>query len=205
MRTIYLLKVAVLIFTGSLFLGIPVATGQVTMPEVMDTGTLRNQLNYIHERTRIYENYRAIREDIFQKMRSNAMDSLEAAKLNINNLDRLLSESNAEIDSLNRDLQTTKDDLALAIKNKNSLSFLGITMSKIYYNTIMWSVIIALIAILTLLFITFSRNRSITVQLRKDLDEIREEFEEYRKTSRERYEKLVVSHFNEIKRLKESR
>jgi preprotein translocase subunit SecF len=205
MRTIHLIKVAITILICSFFLEIPVATGQTTMPEVMDTGTLRDQLNYIHERTRIYENYRAIREDIFQKMRSNTMDSLSDAKLNINNLELLLSDRNAKIDSLNRHLQTTENDLTLAIKNKNILSFLGITMSKTYYNTIMWSVIIALIALLVLLFLTFARNRTITVQLRKDLNETREEFEEYRKTSRERYEQLVVSHFNEIKKLKEAR
>ncbi len=205
MNKIQLIKVTLAIFICSAFSGISVVTGQTTMPEVMDTGTLGDQLNYIHERTRIYENYRAIREDIFQKMRRNTMDSLEAVKLNINNLTILLSESNAEIDSLNRDLQTTKEELALAIKNKNNLSFLGITMSKTYYNTIMWLVIIALTIILVLLFLTFSRNRTITVQLRKDLNEVREEFDVYRTSSRERYEKLVVSHFNEIKRLKESR
>jgi len=205
MNKIQLIKVTLAIFICSAFSGISVVTGQTTMPEVMDTGTLGDQLNYIHERTRIYENYRAIREDIFQKMRRNTMDSLEAVKLNINNLTILLSESNAEIDSLNRDLQTTKEELALAIKNKNSMSFLGTTMSKTYYNTIMWSVIIALIVILVLLFLSFTRNRTITIQIRKDLNEVREEFDEYRTSSRERYEKLVVSHFNEIKRLKESR
>jgi len=205
MNKIQLIKVTLAIFICSAFSGISVVTGQTTMPEVMDTGTLGDQLNYIHERTRIYENYRAIREDIFQKMRGNALDSLSDAKVNINNLDLLLSERSAEIDSLNRDLQTTKEDLALAIKNKNSMSFLGNTMSKTYYNTIMWSVIIALIVILVLLFLTFTRNRTITIQIRKDLNEVREEFDEYRTSSRERYEKLVISHFNEIKRLKESR
>jgi len=195
MNKIQLIKVTLAIFICSAFSGISVVTGQTTMPEVMDTGTLGDQLNYIHERTRIYENYRAIREDIFQKMRRNTMDSLSDAKVNVNNLDLLL----------NRDLQTTKEDLALAIKNKNSMSFLGNTMSKTYYNTIMWSVIIALIVILVLLFLTFTRNRTITIQIRKDLNEVREEFDEYRTSSRERYEKLVVSHFNEIKRLKESR
>ncbi len=204
-RTIQSIQAAVTILSCTFLLAISTVSAQTTMPEVMDTGTLEAQLNYIHERTRIYENYRAIREDIFQKMRSNVMDSLTTAKSNINNLDLLLSESNAKIDSLNQILKTTKDDLDLAIKNKNSLSFLGITMSKTYYNTIMWAGIIILLALLILLFLTFSRNRTITVQLRKDLNEVKEEFDEYRQSSRERYEKMVVSHFNEIKKLKESR
>lgn len=175
------------------------------MPEVMDTGTLGDQFNYIHERTRIYENYRAIREDIFQKMKSNALDSLSAVKININNLDLLLSERSAEIDSLNQILHKTKEDLDQAIKNKDTLMFFGIPMRKTLYNTIMWLLVIALAGFLILLVLIYSRNRAITVQLRKDLNEVREEFEEYRKSSRERYEKLVVSHFNEIKKLKESR
>ena len=41
---------------------------QYTMPEVMDTGTFRQQLDFVEERTRIYNDFRAIREDIFQKI-----------------------------------------------------------------------------------------------------------------------------------------
>ena len=130
MRVVKGVRVAVLIFACSMIIGIPHAAGQQSMPEVMDTGRLGDQLNYIHERTRIYENYRAIREDIFQKMKSNTMDSLSATKRNINELDRLLTRSNTGIDSLTSDLQKTKEDLDLAIKNKNSLTFLGINMSK---------------------------------------------------------------------------
>ena len=200
-----MIRAAVLIITCSILLGLPETRSQQRMPEVMDTGKLEDQLNYIHERTLIYENYRAIREDIFQKMRSNAMDSLSVAKENIHELDGLLTDRNNEIDSLNNNLQSTKEELDQAIKNRNSLTFLGISMSKALYNTILWSVIIALAVILVLVFLSYSRNRIITVQTQKDLEEIRGEFDSYRTTSRERYEKLVVSHHNEVKKLKESR
>ena len=79
MKIIHFIKVALTLFTCSFLLEIPIASCQTAMPEVLDTGTLDNQFTYIHERTRIYENYRAIREDMFQKIRSNAMDSLTAA------------------------------------------------------------------------------------------------------------------------------
>jgi hypothetical protein len=42
----------------------------------------------------------------------------------------------------------------------------------------------------------------ITVENKKELDETRESFENYKKEARERYEKLVVSHHNEIMKLK---
>ena len=41
-----------------------------TIQEVMDTATLENQLIFVQEHTRIYDNFRAIREDVFQKMKN---------------------------------------------------------------------------------------------------------------------------------------
>ena len=50
--------------------------GQTTMPDVLLKNTMKEQLNYLEERTKIYENYRAIREDMFQKVKGNISDTL---------------------------------------------------------------------------------------------------------------------------------
>ena len=60
--------------------------GQSVMPEVLENGTLNEQMDYIEQRTRIYENYRAIREDLFQKIKQNAIDSLMSSKAEIASL-----------------------------------------------------------------------------------------------------------------------
>jgi hypothetical protein len=44
----------------------------------------------------------------------------------------------------------------------------------------------------------------VTTQTRKELNNIQEEYDTYRKDSREKYEKLVVSHHNEMMKLKRS-
>jgi hypothetical protein len=41
---------------------------QTTIPDVLTKNSLKEQMNYLEERTKIYENYRAIREDMFQKL-----------------------------------------------------------------------------------------------------------------------------------------
>ena len=56
-------------------------TGQVTMPDVLLKSSLKDQLNYIEEHTIIYENYRAIREDIFQKIKRNVTDTLSSLNI----------------------------------------------------------------------------------------------------------------------------
>jgi len=182
--------------------GIYCTQAQTSMPEVLDTATLQQQLDYMEERMNIYNGYRAVRDDIFLKMNKNSLDSLNAAKREISRLEASLATTQSDMAVLQENLQQTSEDRDLAIKNKNSLSFLGIQMNKAFYNSIMWIIIIALVVLLILLFLMFKRSFVVTRQTTKDLEETKGEFESYRQQSRERYEKLVVQHHQEVLKLK---
>ncbi len=169
---------------------------------VMDTATLKNQINYIQKKTRIYNNFRAVREDIFQKLKTNALDSLSGAKLTIAELNRQQQKLNREIDSLKTILTKTKNDLEEVTRTKNSLVILGIRMNKISYNILMWGIIAGLVALLIILLLMYKRDRIVTIQLKKDLNELKDEFGSYRKNTRERIEKMTISHYKEIQKLK---
>jgi len=172
------------------------------MPEILFRGSIREQMDYLQEKTRIYEDYRAIREDMFQKMKGNALDTLKSAKNEIVALKNYLSTGKAGIDSLNAEIVSLKADLDKITKTKNSLNFLGIEINKALYNSILWTVIAALVVILVTGFMTFKRNRMVTIHTRKEMDELKKEFEAYRKASREAREKMSMAHFNELKRLR---
>jgi septal ring factor EnvC (AmiA/AmiB activator) len=177
---------------------------QTSMPEVMDTARLGEQLDYIQEHTRIYNDYRAIREDIFQRVKRNTMDSIARARGEIAGLNEALERSGREVETLQADLQNVKEERDRAIRNRDSLSFLGIQMNKTIYNMIMWVIVAGLAALAVILFLLFKRSHVVTVQTRRELEETRDEYESYRKSAREKYEKLVVSHHNEIMKLKRS-
>ncbi|HER08882.1 MAG TPA: hypothetical protein ENO20_08245 [Bacteroides sp.] len=177
---------------------------QTSMLQVMDTARLGDQLDYIQEHTRIYNDFRAIREDVFQKMKRNTMDSVTRSSREITRLNEMLSTSTKEIQTLNSDLLTVKEERDQAIRNRDSLSFLGIQMNKAVYNTIMWVIVLGLAVLAAVLFLFFKRSHVITQQTRRELENTREEFESHKKSSREKYEKLVISHHNEIMKLKRS-
>jgi len=174
------------------------------MPAEMDSSSIESQLNYIREKTRIYNDYRAIRDDIFLKMRRNVLDSLNEVKLEGARLNSELSDREFQIETLNSDLERVKNERDKAIRTKDALSFLGIQMNKALYNTIMWVIVLTLAACAIILFLLFKRTHAVTNQTRKELENIQEEYESYRKSSREKYEKLVVNHHNEIMKLKRS-
>ncbi len=173
-----------------------------TMPEELTKNTLKDQLNYLDAHTRIYENYRAIREDMFQKIKRNATDSLTEAKMKITGLNILKSSLNLKIDSLKNTLETTITDLDEMTRTKNTIQVIGINVNKLTYNSIVWTIIAGLIAVLILGSLVFKRNKSVTNNTKKELKELKEEFEGYRKTTREAREKMTMDHFNEMKKLK---
>ena len=172
------------------------------MPEELTKSPVRDQLNYIENRTRIYENFRAIREDIFQKLKNNLADTLTSMQKRITGLNKETAALNTTIDSLNSSLTSTKTDLDNVTKSKNSISLFGMEVEKGTYNTIMWSIIIILLALLLFGFLVFQRNNKVVVNRNKDLEDLKNEFEGYRKTSREAREKMALQHFNELKKLR---
>lgn len=196
--------VNILLFT-SLFLSItPALHAQSGAAAVLDSALLEAQLDYVHENTRVYNDYRAIRDDIFLKLQRNVKDTLNATRLDVEQLNSKLTERNFQIEKLNTDLARTNNEKDEAIRNRDSLSFIGIQMSKGLYNVIMWFIILGLAVLAALMVVLFRRAHHVTREVKEELQSTQEEFEVHRKTSREKYEKLVVSHHSEIMKLKNS-
>lgn len=183
---------------------IPVArgNGQTTMPEVLENGTFTEQMDYIEQRTRIYENYRAIREDMFQKIKKNSLDSLNSAKREISGLVNNRIILNNRIDSLNNGLADTRMQLDEMTRTKNAVQVFGMDINKVTYNLVMFTIIAGLLTLLAFGYMAYARTRAITAATRKEHEELKEEFERYRTESREAREKLVMDHFLEIKKLR---
>ncbi len=176
--------------------------GQTSLPEALTTGSMKDQLKYLEDKTRIYENYRAIREDMFQKLKENVTDTLLLNSSRISELNKNVLTLNSTIDTLKSTLSRTKSSLAEMTRTKDSITVLGIEINKSTYNSIMWTFVLILLALLALGFLVFKRNLYVTSETNKELKELKGEFETYRKTTREAREKMSMDHFNEIKRLK---
>ena len=67
---------------------------QTIFPDVLVKGTIQEQMNFLEEKTRIYEDYRAIREDMFQGIKKNTIDSLTKAKSRISGFVKLTGSLN---------------------------------------------------------------------------------------------------------------
>lgn len=174
------------------------------IPEEFRTKPVREQLEYLEEHTRVYENFRAIREDIFQLVTKNINDSITGSKRRINTLIAETNGLKSSIDSINNHLAGTSNDLETMTRTKNSISVLGMEVHKTTYNSIMWSILAILLLALGVGYLTFKQNRASTLRTKKELDALQKEFDDYRQKTRLEREKTTMEHFNEIKKLKGS-
>jgi hypothetical protein len=196
------LQIKCLLIFAVLLITVMKATGQTAMPDILINNSIKEQLNYLEERTRIYENYRAIREDMFQKIKLNVSDTILASKNKIAALNKKTSKLFLSIDSLNTTLVTTKARLEEMTRTKNSIRVIGLEINKSTYNNIMWTLLAGLVAVLLMGFLAFKRNLSVIFSTKKEFQELKNEYETYKKTSREAREKLTMDHFKEIKKLR---
>ena len=181
---------------------VTIAAGQTRMPDELTTGTITEQINYIENKTRIYDDFRAIREDMFRKINRNILDTIAAEKSRIAELKNLTSALNNKTDSLNTLLGSTRNSLDEVTATKNKISILGLGVNKKAYNSIMWTIVAALIVLMAIGFLIFKRNLVVLTRTEKDLKELKDEFAAYRQSSRIAREKVEMDLFRANQKLK---
>jgi len=175
---------------------------QAPQDETSELVTLRSQWDDLQRRTRIYEGFRAIREDMFQEIRKQSLDSLNLARQQAKSLKDELQQAENQVNIQAGQLAEANEERDQALAESDSISLLGKPIKKGLYNVMLWSVI-GVLALLALVMLWMARTaRQMSRQRAADLNEVLEEYETYRKTSRERLEKITIEHFNEIKKLK---
>ncbi len=183
-------------------LSVTLASGQNKMPEELTTATINGQIEYVEDHTRIYDNFRAIREDIYQKLNKNIIDSLAAEKGRIIELKKGGSVLTQKNDSLTMLLGSTRNDLASVTATKNKIRVLGLELKKGVYNTIMWTILGVALLLLAIGFLIFKRNLVVLLRTEKDLKELKEEFAAYKQSSRLAREKVEMDLFRANQKLK---
>lgn len=156
----------------------------------LNSGTIDSQFEYVIQRSNNYQDYKVIKKVWLYTLKAHTMDSLNAIQKNLNDTKAVVNTQAKEIDNLKTSLSETQNTLDETNLEKDSMSLFGIQMSKGGYNVLMWSIIGGLLALLLLFIYKFKNSNVITIEARKALSEIEEEFEEHRKVALEREQKV---------------
>lgn len=190
-----------LIMTVILLSGVKIYSQPI--PDDFKKSNVSDQIKYVETYTKIYDNFRAIREDVFQYVKKSVNDTLLGNKNKIKELNAKVNELNNQITLMNKDLAETRSNFERASNTKNSMSFLGLEINKSAYNSIVWGLIMGAILLLLIGYYIFNKNIKTTIKAKQELTDLQKEYEDYKQRKRVEHEKMTMSHFKEVKKLKE--
>jgi hypothetical protein len=154
-------------------------------------GTLDNQFDYvIKESNEWHRDYKVIKINWLTTLKAHTLDSLRIYKVDISEKQTVIDSQAKEIESLKSNLSITKTSLDDTRAEKDNMSLFGLQMSKTGYSMVMWAIIAVLLALVILFIIKFRNSNAITKQAKKTLAETEEEYEEHRRNSLEREQKV---------------
>ncbi len=177
---------------------------QDTEKPSLNSGSLDSQFEYVITKSSPYLEFRVVEEAWLKKLNSHVNDSIEKLRSELSEYNSTILKKDKDIQSLKLLLENTKEELNNSRKEKNSLNFFGILMSKAAYNSLMFLIIAILTGALVILIIAFKRSHVITANTRQDLENTLKEFEEHRTRTRLREEKIVREYHYELNKYKNS-
>jgi hypothetical protein len=135
--------------------------------------------------------FKVIKRYWMNKLKSHVVDTLNLLRNIIEENNAKIISKTREIDTLQLELVKTNDDLALAVKERDSIRLLGIKMDKRTYNSIIFVLFVVLSFTLLILLLIYKRSHKVTAETKTSLAETREEFEAHRKWALAREQKLM--------------
>jgi hypothetical protein len=163
-----------------------------------DELSISDQFSYAIDKSSNFQDYKVIKQTWMTKLKSNTLDTLITLRTSLKSSNDLVLEKTKAIETLRSELTTSQTDLL----EKNSFKFFGLMVSKAGYDSIMWSIIIGLIVAFWFMFAAFRRGFAVTSQTKKDLNDIKDEYESYRKKALKSKEEAVRQLYDELNKYK---
>lgn len=152
--------------------------------------TLKGQFDKIYRTSTNYQVYKVISREKYLKLKQNVLDSLEKTKMLTVEKENLLNKEKESVKKTQELLSKTKLDLDLANQKENSISLFGLQLKKITYNLILCGSIVALLIGLIFFIFKFLKSNILTKEAQDNLLFVEQEFDQHRKKSLEREQKL---------------
>ncbi len=156
----------------------------------LHSGTIDNQFEYVIQRSNRYQEFKVVKREWLYTLKSHVLDSIKVARENLVATQNEVNTQAEQISTLNNELQNTKNNLTQVEGEKDSMALFGIQMSKIAYNSLMWTIIGVLLFLLFFFVFKFKSSNSITKQAKQKLQELELEYEDHRRVALEREQKV---------------
>ena len=152
--------------------------------------SLNEKYDELLQKSETYEQYKVIPKASLDNFWSEVQDSVSQQNALLDRLHSEVDDLNQKIEVLTKSEANVQASLDESLTLNDSISFVGISLSKTSYHIIVWSLILVLIGLGLLAYTMFFRRNKLTTRHKKNLQELELEFEKHRNTARENQVKL---------------
>lgn len=164
--------------------------------QTLDKGNLLEQKQFITENSFVKGSFISTKTDWLNKFHSHLLDSVNKLKTELT----IAKQQATTIINENNALKSEVSQNEEMLLKKDSISFLGIPMSKVGYKSIMWILVIILASGLGYYVYKYKNSHILTKEAIQRYEELDEEFKESRSRALEREQLLNRKLFDEQKK-----
>ena len=158
------------------------------------------QLNYI---SRTQGDYKLIRKENLDIIKANVSDSMNIYRNEIKSLKASSGSHASTTQSLQDSIQSLKADLNQERLKVDSFNFLGLSINKGTYSTIVWILILVFLLSTIILFTAFKKAKNDTIEFQNTAEKSQEEYNILRKKAMEKEQALRRQLQDELNRKSE--
>ena len=177
-----------------------------TMGAFAQSDTLQVRYDELLDRSETYNQFKVIRTERLQSLWSEVQDSIRTYQQGATVAAQEISELKSQVAELTSDLQAVRVELGQTQDQLGMISFLGIDFNVVAYHTIVWAIIISLLALGIIIYGMYHRANSVTRSTNNDLRALQHEYEDFKERARTRETKVkrelqtAVNTIEELKR-----
>lgn len=141
---------------------------------------LRSELTNIMSGAETYEEYKVIKTSKLLNFKSAMVDSINDYQKQIKNLELNAVESEAEVKSLQMELDMIKGKLEVSESENAAIGFLGLSVNKSLYNALVWSVIGLLTMVVAVIYTRIKHVCAVVKRVKSAYSKIVDEYRNQR-------------------------
>lgn len=158
--------------------------------ENMTENPINKEFTNLIETSNNFQEYKLVKESDLKKLQSQTDAHIAELEQKIETLDENIALERQAQEPLQAQLTAANANVEQLNEEKDSISFLGILIDKVFYNVIVWTLVAILSIALIVLFVQYRKNEAFTSQAKSELTALEVELEELRRKSIEEKQRL---------------
>ena len=138
-----------------------------------------------------YQDYKVIKKQAIRSLQNEVTNEIDRLETKINNLDQIISKRNETIKSLKAEVSSLKTKNSSLENQQEEMKLFGsISLTKTTYRLVLWSIVAVLLLLLLFFMFRFRRSHIINAEIKANLKNLDQEFQNYKHNALEKQQKL---------------